>query len=484
MRLTELIGDERAVRLGGAADVDICGLTADSRRVAPGFLFAALPGSRADGRAYIADALHRGAVAVLAPMGIEAPETAVPFIVTENPRRCLAMIAARFCGRQPSCIAAVTGTNGKTSVAWFLRQIWTLCGRAGASIGTLGLHAPGIDEAGSLTTPDPIALHQTLARLAQQGVEHVAMEASSHGLDQHRLDGVHISAAAFTNLSRDHLDYHGSIDAYLAAKLRLFGELLVVDGTAVVNADSSCADAVRTTVHRRGAKTLTFGETGADLRLLTVRPQPGGQQLALRVLGQNFSVALPLVGAFQALNAVAAAGLAIATGVRPPAAIAALSDLQPVPGRLQRVAQVGGGAVYVDYAHTPDALAGALAALRPYCSGRLVVVFGCGGDRDAGKRPEMGAVAARLADRVIVTDDNPRSEPPAAIRAAVLTGCPDAVEIGDRRSAIAAALSDLTAGDVLLVAGKGHETGQSVGGQILPFDDRIVVRELAAGRET
>jgi UDP-N-acetylmuramoyl-L-alanyl-D-glutamate--2,6-diaminopimelate ligase len=476
-----LIGDERASRLGGMADVDILGLTADSRRVAPGYLFAALPGSRADGRAYIADALDRGAAAILAPVGSAPPAAAVPFIAAENPRRCLAVIAARFHGRQPDRIAAVTGTNGKTSVAWFLRQIWTLCGRASASIGTLGLHAPGIDEAGSLTTPDPIVLHQTLARLAREGVEHVAMEASSHGLDQCRLDGVRVGAAAFTNLTRDHLDYHGSIDAYLAAKLRLFGDVLAGDGTAVVNADSDFAQPVLATVQRRGIKALTFGETGDDLRLLAVRPQPDGQQLALRVLGQDFSVALPLVGSFQASNAVAAAGLAIATGVKPAAAVAALSDLRAVPGRLERVALVGGGAVYVDYAHTPDALAAALAALRPYCSGRLMVVFGCGGDRDAGKRPEMGAVAARLADRVIVTDDNPRSEQPAAIRAAILTGCPDAAAIGDRRLAISTALSDLTAGDVLLVAGKGHETGQSVGGQILPFDDRSVVRELAEG---
>ncbi len=466
----------------GAEEIAIVGLTADSRQVRPGFLFAALPGVHADGREFIADALRNGAVAVLAPPGTRLPVSDVSLVVDENPRRGLALMAARFYHRQPATIAAVTGTNGKTSVAWFLSQIWTALGHPAACLGTLGLFAPGIVEKGSLTTPDPVALHRQLARLGAQGIEHLVLEASSHGLDQHRLDGVRVTAAAFTNLSRDHLDYHGSIEAYLTAKLRLFADLLIDGGTAVVNIDAEHGGRVLAVVRERRLAALTYGaDAAADLRLLGALPGADGQRLDVILRGRTrAAVDLPLAGAFQASNALCAAGLALACGADADRVLAALAGLQPVPGRLQRVAVRDGAAVYVDYAHTPDALANVLAALRPFCRGRLTVVFGCGGDRDPGKRAPMGAIAARLADRVVVTDDNPRGEAPAAIRAAILAGCPDAREIGDRAEAIAAAIAGLAPGDVLLVAGKGHETGQIIGDRVLPFDDADVVRAIVA----
>ena len=467
----------------GAEEIAIVGLTADSRQVRPGFLFAALPGVHADGRKFIADAVRNGAVAVLAPPGTRLPAQDVSLVVDENPRRRLALMAARVYRRQPATIAAVTGTNGKTSVAWFLSQIWAALGHPAACLGTLGLFAPGIVEKGSLTTPDPVALHGQLARLGAQGVEHLVLEASSHGLDQHRLDGVRITAAAFTNLSRDHLDYHDSIEAYLAAKLRLFADLLIDGGTAVVNVDAEHGARVLAVVRERGLAALTYGGgADADLRLLGALPRDDGQRLDVILRGRTPTVVdLPLAGAFQASNALCAAGLALACGADADPVLAALAGLQPVPGRLQRVALRDGAAVYVDYAHTPDALANVLMALRPFCRGRLSVVFGCGGDRDPGKRAPMGAIAARLADRVVVTDDNPRGETPAAIRAAILVGCPEAREIGDRAEAIAVAIAELAPGDVLLVAGKGHETGQIIGDRVLAFDDADVVREIVAG---
>lgn len=464
--------------------MEIRGLSADSRRVEPGFLFAALPGSRTDGLSYLDEALKRGAVAVLVPEG--TPQSAVPpslaIIRATNPRRRFAELAARFYGRQPLCIAAVTGTNGKSSVVSFLRQIWAEEGLGAGSLGTLGLSAPDLDRPGSLTTPDPVALHATLAELAANGVDYLAMEASSHGLDQHRLDGVAVTAAAFTNLTRDHLDYHGTLEAYFAAKVRLFSEVLRDDGVAVVNVDDPQAQRVLEVVGRRGLKRVTVGRAGEDVRLLAAEADDKGQRLRLRVSGVEMVTHVPLPGDFQVANALVAAGLAIATGVTAARAVAALARLRPVPGRLERVASVQGGTIYVDYAHTPDALAAALAALRPLCCGRLWLVFGCGGDRDAGKRPEMGAIAAQRADRIVITDDNPRSEPAAAIRAAILAACPGAMEIGDRRAAIAHAIAALAPGDVLLVAGKGHEGGQIVGAQVLPFDDRAVIAELAQGR--
>ena len=482
--------------------LEITGLAADSRKVEPGFLFAALPGARVDGLDFVGEAVRRGAAAVLAPTAAEpavrsmlaraaadaadnaAADAAVDpgrvaVIVDGNPRRLLALMAARFFGRQPETVCAVTGTNGKTSVVSFLRQIWADAGRNAASLGTLGLAAPGAQVEGALTTPDPVALHRTLADLAAQGVDALAMEASSHGLDQFRLDGVRVAAAAFTNLGRDHLDYHCCIEAYLAAKLRLFSALVADGGSAVVAADDLVSARVRAAAAARGLNVLTYGRQGEHLRLRAIAPIADGQRLSLDILGAAHVVDLPLVGDFQALNALAAAGLALATGTAVEAVVAAMARLAPVPGRLERVARVRGAPIYVDYAHTPDALAAVLKALRPQTNGRLAVVFGCGGDRDAGKRPEMGAVARALADRIIVTDDNPRSEDAAAIRRQILASCPDAIEIGDRAQAIGEAVAALEAGDVLVVAGKGHETGQIVGPRVLPFDDRAVVRSIA-----
>ena len=461
--------------------MEIKGLTADSRQVAPGFLFAALPGSQHDGRDFIDQAVERGAVAVLAPANTALKTYARPvaLIGDANPRRRLALMAARFHGRQPATIAAVTGTNGKTSVAEFTRQIWQYAGQEAASLGTLGLIPDVVPGPGSLTTPDPIALHRCLAALAGSGTEHLAIEASSHGLAQYRLDGLAIEAAAFTNLSRDHLDYHGSMAAYLEAKARLFADLLPADGTAVLNADAPEFEQLRQQVASRGQKLLTYGTDGRDLQLIQRQPRAAGQDLTIAIMGRRHAVSLPLAGAFQAMNALAALGLAIATGTDAETAVAALATLQGVRGRLERVVETpAGGSVYVDYAHTPDALETVLTALRPHTRGRLSVVFGCGGDRDRGKRPLMGEIAARLADDVIVTDDNPRGEDPAAIRREILAAAPEALEIGDRGKAIARAMAALGPGDILVVAGKGHEVGQTIGGKVLPFDDREVARAV------
>lgn len=470
----------------------IDGLTSDSRRVRPGYLFAALPGSRHDGCAFIGDALSRGAAAVLAPPGTELPQGAdttqtrpVPLITDENPRRRFALLAARFFGEQPATVAAVTGTNGKTSVVTFLRQIWSSLGLATASMGTLGLQPAALRgaepaEKGQLTTPDPVELHEILARLARSGVQHLALEASSHGLHQHRLDGVRVTAAAFTNLSRDHLDYHGTMDGYFAAKRRLFTDLVVDGGAAVLNADVAEAEPLARALAERDVRILTYGARGDDVRLESREPQADGQCLRIALGGRVQDVTVPLVGEFQGTNVLCALALAIADGADAEDVIVTLPALQSVRGRMERVVSLASGAaVYVDYAHTPDALTSVLRALRPHAGGRLVVVFGCGGDRDPGKRPEMGQIAADLADTVIVTDDNPRSEDPARIRRQILAACPDAQEIGDRAEAINAALASLTRGDILVVAGKGHETGQIVGDRVLPFDDAQVVRACA-----
>lgn len=492
MRLIDLLEGlpEPVIPTADAAATTIAGLTCDSRQVRPGFLFAALPGSRADGRAFIADAVDRGAVAVLAPPGTEAPaggqaRDSIPLITDENPRRRFALMAARFYSCQPDTVAAVTGTNGKTSVVAFLRQIWTRLGYSAASLGTLGVAAPGIERPGSLTTPDPAGLHALLAELADAGVARLAMEASSHGLDQYRLDGVRIAAGAFTNLTRDHLDYHGSLQSYRAAKARLFSELVADGGVAVINADSDASGEMAAAAYARGLGVLTYGAAGSDVRVDRLQPTAEGQRLSVSVGDLAVDLTLPLVGGLQASNALCAAALAIATGEAPADALAALETLQGVPGRVERAAGLANGAaVYVDYAHTPDALAAVLKALRPHASGRLGVVFGCGGDRDAGKRPEMGRIAATLADTVIVTDDNPRTENAAAIRREILAACPEAKEIADRAEAIATAVTGLGAGDVLVVAGKGHEQGQIIGDQVRPFDDaeqvRLAVRESGA----
>lgn len=488
-----MVAEEMAMRLSALAraaglaapdrDPEVTGLTADSRAVRPGDLFAALPGSRADGRTYIAGALAAGASAVLrAPAGTAEQ---VPGVVVEaaNPRRALALMAAAFYGRQPEFVAGVTGTSGKSSTVSFARQIWTLLGYRAASLGTLGIQAPELDEAGSLTTPDPITLHHRLAGLVETNrVAHLAMEASSHGLDQYRMDGVRFSAAAFTNLGHDHLDYHPTREAYLAAKLRLFGELLPPGGTAVLNADVPEFPTLAALAEAHGHRILDFGRAGAAIRLASLDRCPGGQQARLEVLGVGYSITVPLIGAFQVENALAALGLVIASGADPAQAVEALASLTGVPGRLEPVGRINGAEVVVDYAHKPDALEHALTALRPHADGRLIVVFGCGGDRDTGKRPMMGAIAARLADRVIVTDDNPRSEEPAAIRAAILAACPGAAEIGDRADAIATAIEHAAPGDLVLIAGKGHESGQTAGGVTRPFDDRDVARIAIAAR--
>ncbi len=461
-------------------DMDITGLTCDSRQVEPGFLFAALPGTRADGRAYIGDALRRGAVAVLAPAGTDVAATApaVATMTAANPRRQYALMAANFFEAQPETIAAVTGTNGKTSVVTFLAQIWRALGRKAASAGTLGVLAPGFENRVSLTTPDSADLHRNLRDLERFGIECVALEASSHGLQQHRLDGVRVRLAAFTNLTRDHLDYHRDMNDYLAAKLRLFTDILSSDGAAVVNADSDHAGAVVAACRARGLRVSTYGRAGDSVRLEASEPLAAGQKIALVVGGVRKTVILPLVGAFQASNALCALALAIASGEDAAAATECLENLTGAPGRVQLAGRhPNGAAVFVDYAHTPDALANVLTALRPHAAGRLHVVFGCGGDRDPGKRPQMGDIARRLADVAIVTDDNPRSENAAAIRRQILAACPDARDIGDRAEAIRVAIAGLAAGDLLVVAGKGHERGQIVGDRTLPFEDARAVRD-------
>ncbi len=481
MRLIDLVKDTGDGMTPAAilADIDIHGLSSDSRKVAPGYLFAALPGTREDGRRYIDQAIENGAVAVLAETGttLKARQTPVKLVTDDNPRRRLALMAARFFGRQPETVVAVTGTNGKTSVASFTRQIWRHGGYEAASLGTLGLFParPGAPE--SLTTPDPVELHRCLAGLAEDGVDHLVVEASSHGLDQYRLDGIRIGAAAFTSLSRDHLDYHRDMASYLAAKLRLFDELLAPNGTAVLNADLPIYEELRSRCTRRGIAVLSYGISESDLRLMTQEPAAEGQILMLDVLGRARRVTLPLAGTFQAFNALAALGLAVATGISPEAALEALPGLEGVPGRIELAGRTPrGGQVFVDYAHTPDALETVLAAIRPHTEARLWVVFGCGGDRDRGKRPLMGEIADRLADRSIVTDDNPRGEDPAAIRREILAAAPNAEEISERGEAIASAVAALGPGDVLVIAGKGHESGQIVGDRILPFNDRDVAR--------
>lgn len=476
-----------ALMLGG--DVEVRGLAADSRLVRPGYLFAALSGSKADGRAHIADATSRGAAAILIGDGndLEAVQRlrgTATVVRAANPRRALARMAAHFYGRQPDTIAAVTGTNGKTSVVTFTRQIWASLGHRAASIGTLGLEAsvPLPADAGlaALTTPDAVTLHEALARLCDHAISHVAMEASSHGLDQYRLDGVRLAAAAFTNLTRDHLDYHRDFGAYRRAKKRLFAELLPSGGIAVLNADSGEFPRLSEIARRRSLAVVTYGLAAGDVHAVDMAPNEDGWRLTISVHGIRHAVALPLLGRFQVANALAALALVVATGGNTARAVDALAHLQGAPGRMERVARAtSGAAVYVDYAHTPDALETALTALRAHCRGRLIAVFGCGGDRDPGKRPQMGAVAERLADVAYVTDDNPRSEDAAAIRRAILAAAPHGREYGDRRAAIAAALTGAAADDVVIIAGKGHERGQIVGDTILPFDDREEARAAA-----
>jgi UDP-N-acetylmuramoyl-L-alanyl-D-glutamate--2,6-diaminopimelate ligase len=461
----------------------ILGLTADSREVRPGYLFAALNGTKTNGTRFIADALARGAIAILAAEDavIDVPD-GVAVMRDANPRRRLALMAARFYAAQPEIAAAVTGTNGKTSVASFLRQIWGASGRAAASLGTTGIMFGGKTEPLIHTTPDPVALHAKLADLAGRGVTHLALEASSHGLAQYRLDGVALAAGAFTNISRDHLDYHPDFEDYFGAKMRLFAELLRPGQPAVIDVDSEGGERAADLAGARGLDVMTVGRQGAGLRLEASERDGFGQRLSIIFDGKTRKVFVPLAGDFQAANVLVALGLAIATGVKADEAFAAATRLTGARGRLECVAHApGGGPIFIDYAHTPAALENAIAALRSYVTGKLHIVFGAGGDRDKGKRPEMGAIAARFADRVYVTDDNPRSEDPASIRAEILAAAPGAVEIGDRHEAIAAAIEAMSAGDLLLIAGKGHETGQIIGDVTIPYSDHEAVAALLDG---
>lgn len=482
MNLADLAGRIEGVSVrsmkdgAGALDAVITGLTADSRDVAPGFLFAALEGVAADGAAYIPQAIKQGAVAILGRAGLDTGD--VPLLATGNPRRALAQAAAAFYPGQPEVVCAVTGTNGKTSVASFLRQIWAAQGLKAASIGTLGVVTGERAAPLSHTTPDPVEIHRVLDGLAQDGITHAAMEASSHGLAQYRLDGVKLVAGALTNITRDHLDYHASFEDYVSAKLRLFTGVIAPGGTAVLNADCESFALAREAAKAHGLSIIDVGERAEALRIMALSPEQTGLAVTVQHDGMTYDLHLPLVGAFQASNALIAAGLAMAGGLGFDRIAPALEALQGAEGRMQHVATHNGAAVFVDYAHTPDALETVLKAIRPHTEGRLHVVFGAGGDRDKGKRPQMGAVAARCADEVIVTDDNPRGEAPELIRAAIIDAARDAKNIGDRRAAIAAGLEALQKGDVLVVAGKGHESGQTIRGVTHPFKDADVIREI------
>jgi UDP-N-acetylmuramoyl-L-alanyl-D-glutamate--2,6-diaminopimelate ligase len=464
---------------GGNEEALVTGFAIDHRKVAPGTVFGAFQGARVNGEDYIADAVRSGAIAVVVRPGV-AVEGAVA-IVDDNPRERFARAAATFFAPFPAVAVAVTGTNGKTSTVEMTRQLWRMAGEHAASIGTLGVTTADERVTTGLTTPDVVTFLSNVAGLAREGVTHVAFEASSHGLVQYRTEGLTVAAAAFTNLSRDHLDYHGDMGAYLTAKLRLFSEVLSPEGTAVVWADDVASARVIDLAQARGNKPVTVGERGSTLRLVGRDPTLLGQGLTIEADGVTHQVTLPLIGGYQAANALVAAGLVIATGGDVARTIADLARLQPVRGRLERAAIARSGApIYVDYAHTPDALEAAIAALKPHTAGRLIVVFGAGGDRDPGKRETMGQVAQMQADVAIVTDDNPRTEDAAGIRAAILKGATNAREIGDRREAIRVAIAEAGAQDIVLIAGKGHEQGQIVGDMELPFDDVTVAREYAA----
>lgn len=480
MTLKELFGD--AAGASGAATV--VGITADSRQVKPGFVFAAIKGQVSDGLDYVPQAVEAGAVAILSDRPVETGDASL--VLVGDVRLSLSASAAKVHAGQPGVVAAITGTNGKSSSVDFLRQIWASMGKQAASLGTLGAIGPkGTIDLGH-TTPDPVAIHQTLSTLARQGVSHAAMEASSHGMAQNRMDHVRLAAVGFTNFTQDHLDFHGTMEAYLEAKLRLFRDLAPRGVPAVVNADSDHCEAFEGAAVEAGLNIVSVGWRGRDLKLAELMPRATGQSLLLKWRGEEHRVDLPLIGEFQALNALTAAGIALSLSNDFDAVVAALGQLEPVKGRLEFVGTGPGGAgVFVDYAHTPDGLDTLLRAARPHTAGRLIVVFGCGGDRDALKRPMMGEVAAKQADHVIITDDNPRTENAADIRAAILEGAPNAVEIGDRAAAIAAGTAELSAGDTLLIAGKGHETGQIVSDRVIPFSDQeeaqSALKEVALG---
>lgn len=483
MRLGAL-ADRAGIALPDGADAAVTGFAIDNRKVAPGTVFGAFQGAAVNGEDFIPAAITAGAVAVVARP--EARVDGAIHIADPNPRRAFARLAAGFFQPVPETVVAVTGTNGKTSTVEMTRQIWRMAGHRAASIGTLGVTTSDESISTGLTTPDIVTFLANMHGLAREGISHVAYEASSHGLSQYRNEGLRVTAGAFTNLSRDHLDYHKDMEDYFAAKMRLFDEVVEQGGTAVIWADDDWSSRAMDRARSGGLRVFSVGQGGEAIRLLARTPTQLGQVLELECQGAARKLNLPLIGAYQAANALVSAGLVIATGGDPAQTFDALTRLQPVRGRLERAAIARCGApVYVDYAHTPDALEAAIAALRPHCSGRLIVVFGAGGDRDQGKRPEMGRIAAAQADQGIVTDDNPRGEDPAAIRAMVLAGAPDALrEVGDRRAAIAAAIAEAGRDDIVLVAGKGHEQGQIVGAgeamRVVPFDDVTVARECAA----
>jgi UDP-N-acetylmuramoyl-L-alanyl-D-glutamate--2,6-diaminopimelate ligase len=464
---------------GITSDSKVTGFALDHRKVAAGNVFGAFRGTRFNGEDFIADAVRRGAVAIVARP--EAVVDGVPHLKAEEPRKLFAGLAARFFAPYPETIVAVTGTNGKTSTVELTRQLWRMAGHRSASIGTLGVTTADDQVSTGLTTPDIVTFLSNMAGLKRMGISHVAYEASSHGLDQYRAEGVTVNAAAFTNFSRDHLDYHPDMDAYFAAKMRLFDDVVASDGTAVVWTGDPKSGEVIGHARRRGLKLITAGPGAETIELVSRASTPLGQQLALRHSGKEQKLSLPLIGAYQMNNVLTAAGLVLATGGDWITTLSGMARVAPVRGRLERaVISRMGAPVYVDYAHTPDAIEAAIAALRPHVEGKLITVLGAGGDRDHGKRPEMGEVAMRLSDVVIVTDDNPRSEDPSAIRRAVRQGAPGAIEIGDRRAAIGEAITMAKAGDIVLVAGKGHEQGQIIGDKVLPFDDVTVARECAA----
>ncbi|RPF72056.1 UDP-N-acetylmuramoyl-L-alanyl-D-glutamate--2,6-diaminopimelate ligase [Aurantiacibacter spongiae] len=467
-----------------AGDTHVTGFAIDHRKVAPGNVFGAFPGTKVNGEDFIQAAVANGAVAVVA-----RPQAQVPgalHLASERPRRAFAELASRFFRPTPETVVAVTGTNGKTSTVEMTRQLWHMCGLRAASIGTLGVTTPDESVSTGLTTPDIVTFLSNMTGLAREGVTHVAYEASSHGLSQFRNEGLPVKAGAFTNLSRDHLDYHADMEDYFAAKMRLFAEVLDDGGTAVIWADDDWSQRVMDVARERGLTLFTVGEQGEDIRIAAREATQLGQELRVEHRGDTHTIRLPLIGAYQVANALTAAGLALASGSDAAQVFDALARMQPVRGRLERAVIAPSGApVYVDYAHTPDALAAAIKALRPHVAGRLVTVFGAGGDRDKGKRAPMGEVASRLSDAVVVTDDNPRGEDPAAIRAAVMEGAGDnAQDMGDRRAAIGHAIQMAGCDDIVLIAGKGHETGQVVGSgddaRTLPFDDVEVARECAA----
>lgn len=467
-------------KLGFDSDAEVTGLTCDSREVKPGYVFAALPGTVTDGRKFIESALEKGAGAILSTGEIDLP---VPYLASDEPRLDYAKMAATLYAGQPETLVAMTGTNGKSSTVEFLRQIWAYAGRQAACFGTLGVQAPKGYRPLTHTTPDAVALHKTLSKLTNEGVTHAAMEASSHGLDQYRLDAVKVTASGFTNLTQDHFDYHTDAEDYFMAKARLFTELTPADAPVVINTNDEYGQRLVKMCEKRGQKVMQVGWSGQDIRIDEVMPRAASQIVTLVAMGDRHKIELPLAGEFQVLNAVSALGLALVTGVKMETALEALENLHGVAGRMERAGQTKEGApIFVDFAHTEDGLDKLLRSVRPHTMGNVIVAFGCGGDRDPDKRPKMGKVAAKLADDVIVTDDNPRTEEAATIRKAVLEGCPNATEIGDRASAIREAIRRLGPQDCLVIAGKGHEQGQIIGTEVIPFSDveqvKLALKEL------